>query len=226
MEPIENLGHQIVLLAIDSASGALRKSSKLGSTVATAVLAELVLQERVRRVPPTRVTPSGKIQVRDSRPTDEPMVDAMLADLTGRPDRDPRLIIKEPRDTYRDLAIQELLSNGWLALVSSSRLSVNRYRLPDDDRVNVARRLALQGFNDPKGSPTRAAYLAGMASVTGLDSEIAPDLSFFGRRKARSELIDRFWLLDELQARFSANTAVLVTAPASRQFGGLAPDKR
>lgn len=210
MEAWENLAHQITLLAIDPERAVVRKMSQLGAATAAAVLAELVLQERARKV-------AGKIQIRDSRPTDDPMVDLMLSDLATRPARYPDKIISGAKDDFRDRALDELVSNGWAALIPSGKLTADRYRLITDDKLDAARKLAIGGLNDPKAGPARAVCLAGLASILGLDSDLLPEMGLRSRRRIRAELLERSWLLRELQSQF------LVTTPTQHPGRMLRP---
>ena len=54
-------------------------------------------------------------------------------------------------------------------------------------------------------APARAAYLGGFVALLGLDSEVA-GLGFRGRRRVRSALLKRSWLLRALQTQFSVTT--------------------
>ena len=187
VETFDHLAHQILLLAINPRTGELRSERRLWVVTAAAVLAELVLQERVR-------LRAGKVEVRDSRPFEDPVLDVMLSDLASRPARSPIRITADPRETYLNQTLAELVANGWVRLTPKYGISKAQYVVLDAERLNGAKVVAAHGLRDPAGASDREAYLAGFASQLGLTRELASELPFGQRLRVKRLLTERSWV--------------------------------
>lgn len=187
VEVFDHLAHQIVLLATHPRTGELRGKHRLQVLVSAGTLAELVEQERVRL--------NGRVvEIRDARPTDDPMLDVMLDDLSNRPPRAPIRIIADPRDAYLNQALGEMVAHRWVRLTPMSGATGNRYEVLDKDRLVRARATAANGLMSPTQCSTRDAYLALFATQLGLVKELAPEIPFRERSKVKRLLAQRNWL--------------------------------
>lgn len=193
METFDNLAHQIVLLAIDPSGGGVRKRRRLGEATAAGALAELALQERLA------ISAAG-IQLRDDRPTDDPMVDVMLRDLVNRPGRSAGRIIGDAKDAYLNQALGELVSNRWVRLTPASGLRGDSYQVTDGARLAAATDLAASALSAPAAATDRAALLAGLLVQTGLARALLLDPA--ERSAARQQFERRSWANPAVKAVF------------------------
>lgn len=201
MEGFDNLAHQIVLMAIHRRTGELRKRTKLGAATAAAALAELSLQERLSVI-------GGKVRVHDARPTEDPLIDVMLNDLSRRPDRAPMRIIGDARDAYLNQALAELVANRWVQLTPAYGTVAAKYEILDDARAQAARALAHAGLMGPTTASDRAALLAGLANQLGFAKELAPELSFRQRLTLRQDAANRNWVNAAVRAVFTMSAGL------------------
>lgn len=196
MDAVENLAHQVVLLAISPRSGLVPRRGRLEAATAAAALAELALQERVRL--------SGRlVRVCDSRPTEDPLVDTMLGDLARRPERDPVRIIGDSRRAYLRQAVGELVSNRWVETSLGAGRGGPHYRVLDAHRLQSAADLAAVGLRDPGRAPRRAALLAGLLTEQWLGLPLAPEPKPIRWLSARGELRERLWVIKALHRVYS-----------------------
>lgn len=203
MERFENLVHQITLLSINPVTGRVRNRSTLAVATAGAALAELALQERVGLV-------DRLVQVHDSRPTEDPLLDIMLGVLNRQPDRRPERILDVTRSAYLNQALGELVSNGWVIMTPGAFSFTDRYQIVGTELYEQAKALASSGLRDPEGCSIRAACLAGLAAQLELTKELTPELKMMARSQVKARLAKRGWVVKAVQEVMGAREAVVV----------------
>lgn len=184
----DNLAHQLALLCIDPDGGRVRRKQDLALATAGGALAELAIQERVS-------LEDKKVRVHDERPTEDPILDVMLRVLAEKPDRRPKRIVDSARKRYMKQALAELVSNGWVTMTPGSGLMPDHYVIVDQQRLANIKALVAEGFADPAGSSTRAAFLAGMVYELALGRELMPEMGLMDRSKAARIIRKRDWVV-------------------------------
>ncbi|MGI5950534.1 MAG: GPP34 family phosphoprotein [Brooklawnia sp.] len=203
MEAWDNIAHQIVLLAINPRTGKVRKRTDLALAAAGGALAELALQERVSLV-------KKKVEVNDPRPTEDPLLDTMLAVLERQGRRRPTRILNAARGAYRDQALAELVTHGWVQM--SPATIGNRYEILDHARYERIRSEATQALLHPDEVPARQACLGGLAAQLSLMKELAPELGLLERGRVRRILEKRDWVVKAMHDVMAARQAATAAA--------------
>lgn len=199
MEAFDNLSHQIALLTINPKSGRLRRREELALATAGGALAELALQERVSLV-------DKKVRVHDERPTEDPLLDTMLAVLADQPDRRPTRILNAARRRYLKQAEAELVTNGWVSIVEEGVFRP-RYAIEATELVEGLRDRVAATLRDPDSATARQVCLAGLACELRLAKQIAPDLSWGQRHLAKRKLRQRDWVVKAMADIIAARAA-------------------
>ncbi len=200
MEAWDNLAHQIALLAIKPEGGRVRRRSDLALATAGGALAELALQERVSLV-------NRKVQVHDSRPTEDPLLDIMLRVLADKGARRPSRILDSAKKAYLNQALSELITNGWVVMTPGTGLGPDRYDVVDPERLARIRETASSGLRDPEGVPARTACVAGLAAQMGLTAELVPELNWRQRMSAKAKLARRDGVVKAMRDVIAARAA-------------------
>lgn len=193
----ENLAHQIVLLAIDPRTGRVPNRQTLALVAAAGVLGELALQERVSLV-------DQKVQLSDARPTEEPLLDLMLASLAAEPGRRPVHVLIAARRVYLAQCLSELVDNGWVQISDSSRRFAARYQVVDPERVERIRRIVAAALRDPEQVPARTACLGGLAAQLFWPKDFVPEMKWWPRMLAKAKLENRDWVVKALSQLVSS----------------------
>jgi hypothetical protein len=171
------LGEDLVLLAISPRSGRLASADRLRFGLMGAELVRLAADRRVD------IT-GDRIVVLDAAPTGDPELDAALSSLVqaGRPPR-PRKWVGAPRRHICDSYLARLANAGAIQADRGGLLPVTRWRITDEARAAAVRaRLdAIAGGSGPVD--TEQAALAGLASASGLGSNLYPGWGNRGLRK-------------------------------------------
>lgn len=187
----ENLAHQIVLLAIRPQTGRLPNQDTLALVVSGAVLGELALQERVGLV-------ENRVRVHDQRPTEDALLDLMLAKLAAQPPRRPTQILLAGRRRYLHQVLADLVGNGWVVRTTGSGLVGDRFKVVDADQVDRIRAVAADAMRDPVGVSARTACLGGLASQLFWGKDLVPEMKWWPRVLAKTKLENRDWVVKAL----------------------------
>ncbi|WIY84111.1 GPP34 family phosphoprotein [Propionimicrobium sp. PCR01-08-3] len=200
MEFFANLTHQMALLAIDPRNGRVRDLGHARLAATGTTLAELAMQERVTLI-------DKKVQVRDLRPTGDPLVDALLRVLATHGDRKPVRIIQGGGKFYLDQSLDDLTSAGWVVKTPGSGLRGDRYRIVNGEALNSARDLAVTALYDPVQASPRAVCLGGLAVELRLGKTLAFDIGWRQRAKAQKVLCQRDWVVKAVHDLIASEAA-------------------
>lgn len=206
MQTWDNIAHQIVLLAINPRTGRVRRRTDLALAAAGGALAELALQERVSLV-------DKKVHVNDPRPTEDPLLDTMLGVLEQHGRRRPTRILTAARGAYREQALAELVSNGWVTMTPGG--VGKHYSVVDLERYERIRAEATAALLNPDQVPARQACLGGLVAQLRLIKELAPELGLFERGHAKRALEKRDWVVRAMRDVIRARDAAIAGAASS-----------
>jgi hypothetical protein len=181
---------EVVLLAVDERTGSLRSTREFGTAYALvgALFFDLALARKID-------TDTETIQVIDTKPTGNPMIDRVLAQLAGRQD------LKTVRDWIEELfsqrfdlegeALRMLIDRGILCHEKSKLLwiiDVERFPLIDNrPQQHVKVRLAEAILSDAIPD-TRDIMLVSIAEPCGLLGYVLSDAEI-ENRKARIHML-------------------------------------
>ena len=109
------IAEDLLLLLTDDATGRLAISgNQVDVALAGANLIELTLMERVDLAAEGEQTKAGRVVVRDASPTEDPLLDSALAELTKREGKKPSAVINPLSKRIRSELYARLTARGIL----------------------------------------------------------------------------------------------------------------
>ncbi|MBN6057247.1 GPP34 family phosphoprotein, partial [Nonomuraea sp. RK-328] len=202
------LYQDLYLIAHSEAGKLLTHQSSLALGLAGAVLAALVLDDRVAVV-------QGRVTVFERDRTGDAIADAMVGLIPpGRDHEDVKFWIKTAAKDIYERTRDDLVAKGVLAPVTKRRMGMVpylRYRLTDIAwavRASSGVRSAAEGWKEPD---SRCAVLCGLVSVLRVEAELYLN-------QPASRLIDRLRTIadeDSLEAKLVVDLVDTLVAEAA-----------